>query len=151
MVSTGGFVTRMRVVPQRQAPSHGSFQLSIVTSIDLRYRTVMAELDRARIYRDFARTVNMHVAELEAWLETEESLRVGWTQPGASESVGHAAGRGIVRILRTAEPALEPEDYRLMRKAVGFIRRHRAQEPVNIVTSRWRYSLMNWGHDPLKD
>ena len=37
-----------------------------------------------------------------------------------------------------------------MRKAVGFIRRHRAQEPENMVTSRWRYSLMNWGHDPLK-
>jgi hypothetical protein len=24
------------------------------------------------------------------------------------------------------------------------------QEPANMVTSRWRYSLMNWGHDPLK-
>jgi hypothetical protein len=38
-----------------------------------------------------------------------------------------------------------------MRKVVGFIRRHLAQEPANKVTSRWRYSLMNWGHDPLKD
>jgi hypothetical protein len=34
---------------------------------------------------------------------------------------------------------------------VGFIRRHLAQRPENEVTSRWRYSLMNWGHDPLKD
>jgi hypothetical protein len=38
-----------------------------------------------------------------------------------------------------------------MRKVVGYVRRHRAQEPANIATSRWRYSLMNWGHDPLKD
>ena len=38
-----------------------------------------------------------------------------------------------------------------MRKVVGYVRRHRAQEPANIVTSRWRYALMNWGHDPLKE
>jgi hypothetical protein len=111
----------------------------------------MAALDHDRIYRAFGDAVNMDAAELEAWLETAESRRVGWTRPGESESVGHAAGRHIVRILRMPEAALGPEDYRLMRKAVGFIRRHRAQEPVNIVTSRWRYSLMNWGYDPLND
>jgi len=108
-------------------------------------------LDHDRIYREFGIAVNMDAAELEAWLETAESRRVGWTRPGESESVGHAAGRRIVRILRTAAPELEPEDYWHMRKAVGFIRRHRAQQPENIVTSRWRYSLMNWGYDPLKD
>lgn len=37
-----------------------------------------------------------------------------------------------------------------MCRAIGFVRRHLAQEPANPVTSRWRYSLMNWGHDPLK-
>jgi hypothetical protein len=37
-----------------------------------------------------------------------------------------------------------------MRKVVGYVRRHLAQEPANPATSRWRYSLMNWGHDPLK-
>jgi hypothetical protein len=111
----------------------------------------MAGPDDKRLYSEFARAVNMTAAELEAWLETGESRRVGWTRPGTSESVGHASGRRIVLILRTPEPELEPEDYRHMRKVVGFIRRHRAQEPVNIVTSRWRYSLMNWGYDPLKD
>lgn len=43
------------------------------------------------------------------------------------------------------------EDCAHMRKVVGFIRRHRAQRPDNVATSRWRYSLVNWGHDPLKD
>jgi hypothetical protein len=38
-----------------------------------------------------------------------------------------------------------------MRKVVGYIRRHSAQQPANIYTSRWRYSLMNWGHDPTRD
>jgi hypothetical protein len=110
----------------------------------------MPEPDRAVLYRDFTAAVNMTPAELEAWLETDESRRVGWTRPGESESVGRASGRRILCILRAAEPELGAEDYRHMRKVIGFIRRHRAQEPANIVTSRWRYSLMNWGHDPLK-
>ena len=36
-----------------------------------------------------------------------------------------------------------------MRTVVGYIHRHLAQRPSGDVTdSRWRYSLMNWGHDP---
>jgi Protein of unknown function (DUF3140) len=111
----------------------------------------MARLDRATVYREFGAAVNMTAGELAAWLDTDESRRVGWTRPGESESVGRASGRRIVRILRTAEPELDEEDYRHMRKTVGFVRRHRAQQPANIVTSRWRYALMNWGHDPLKE
>lgn len=93
----------------------------------------------------------MSAAELEEWLAGEESRRVGWTRPGETESVGRAAGREIVRILRVAKSELDEADYRLMRKAAGVIRRHLAQRPENIVTSRWRYALMNWGHDPLQD
>lgn len=104
-------------------------------------------LDRPKIAADFAAAVNMNGEELEAWLETADSKRVGFKRDGG-ESVGHASGRRIVRILRSG-PAGE-EDYLHMRKVVGFVRRHRAQEPANMVTSRWRYSLMNWGHDPLK-
>lgn len=111
----------------------------------------MAALDRTKVYREFHSAVNMSAAELEDWLAGEESGRVGWTRPGAAESIGRAAGRAIVRILRASEPELDEEDYRLMRKAVGVVRRHRAQRPENVVTSRWRYALMNWGHDPLKD
>ena len=111
----------------------------------------MAALDRARVYREFRAAVNMSAAELEAWLEGEESRRVGWTRPGETESVGRASGRHILRILRMAEPELDEADYHQMRKAVGFIRRHLAQQPANVVTSRWRYALMNWGHDPLKE
>ena len=111
----------------------------------------MADPDRAAIRRAFAAAVNMAPDEIEDWLATEESRKVGWTRPGEAESVGRASARQIVRILRTAQPALDDADYRHMRKVVGFVRRHRAQEPANMVTSRWRYSLMNWGHDPLKD
>jgi len=33
---------------------------------------------------------------------------------------------------------------------VGYVHRHMAQRPSgDIEGSRWRKSLMNWGHDPL--
>ena len=39
-----------------------------------------------------------------------------------------------------------------MNKVNGYIKRHKAQVPgSDIAESDWRYSLMNWGHDPLKD
>jgi hypothetical protein len=107
--------------------------------------------DRPVIAAAFARAVNMEADELAAWLATPQSRSVGFRREGAAESVGHAFGRRIVAILKTPEPERTEEDWRHMRKVVGFVRRHRAQEPANAVTSRWRYALMNWGCDPLKD
>jgi hypothetical protein len=106
-------------------------------------------LDKGATYRAFHEAVNMAPAELEHWLETPESRSVGQKKDGADEAIGHASGRRIVEILRTRKAALTEEDYLHMRRVVGYVRRHSAQEPANIVTSRWRYSLMNWGHDPL--
>lgn len=101
----------------------------------------------------FADAVNMSAEELETWLSTAESRAVGWkgTEGKRPESVGHASGRRIVAILRARQSELTDADYAHMRKVVGFVHRHLAQEPANTVTSPWRYSLMNWGHDPLKD
>ena len=110
-------------------------------------------LDRAKVARDFARAVNMSAAELEQWLRSAESRKVGWkgADGAASESIGHASGRHVVRILRKEKGALTDDDYALMRKVVGYVARHSAQRPQNVYTSRWRYSLMNWGHDPMKE
>ena len=108
-------------------------------------------MDKAKIGKEFASAVNMTADELERWLRSEESRRVGFRRDGASESVGHASGRHIVRILGKDETALTADDYAHMRKVVGYVHRHRAQRPENIYTSRWRYSLMNWGHDPTKE
>jgi hypothetical protein len=106
-------------------------------------------LDRSAIRRNFDEAVNMTAAELEEWLATDTSRSVGQKR-GEEESIGHASGRRILAILRAPAASLDDDDYRHMRKVVGFVRRHRAQEPANTVTSRWRWSLMNWGHDPLK-
>lgn len=113
----------------------------------------MKPADLADIRRRFATAVNMSAAELRDWLDTEESRSVGWKGENgkAGESVGHRSGRQIIEILETPAPALSPEDHAHMRKVIGFVARHRAQGPArDKAHSRWRYSLMNWGHDPLK-
>jgi hypothetical protein len=110
------------------------------------------QLDRGKVHREFAAAVNIDADELEQWLETADSRKVGFkgADGTARESVGHASGRRIVEILRKGDDALSADDYAHMRKVVGYIARHSAQRPENIYTSRWRYSLMNWGHDPVK-
>jgi hypothetical protein len=102
--------------------------------------------------REFEALVNMAPKELEDWLETDESKAVG--QKDGGESVGHASGRRIVQLRRARKDELSDDDYAHMRKVVGYIRRHTEQGPPqksDPETSPWRYSLMNWGHDPLKE
>ncbi len=97
---------------------------------------------------DFHEAVNMTAKQLEDWLGTEHSREVGW---GEGESVGHQAGRRIVEIKNKKQADLGADDYAHMRKVVGYVHRHMAQRPSGDVTdTRWRYSLMNWGHDPKK-
>ena len=110
------------------------------------------DLNGERIAAAFRAVVNMTAEELSEWLATDASKAVGWKGPDGSraESVGHASGRRILSILSKSPRERTSEDEAHMRKVVAFVRRHRAQEPANPVTSRWRYSLMNWGHDPLR-
>jgi hypothetical protein len=111
-----------------------------------------AELDRDAIWKDFSEAVNMTPRELEGWLATEDSRSVGWTHDGESEAVGHQEGRRIVEIQHKRKSDLTDDDYAHMRKVVGYVRRHLAQHgpAEDKEHSRWRYSLKNWGHDPLK-
>ncbi|WJK38273.1 DUF3140 domain-containing protein [Solwaraspora sp. WMMA2056] len=107
--------------------------------------------DGAAAYRAFVEAVNMSPGELERWLRTPESKDAGQHSAAGGESVGHASGRRIVDLLRSKREALSDDDYAHMRKVVGYVHRHLAQRPTGDVTdTRWRYSLMNWGHDPLK-
>ncbi|GIF72617.1 DUF3140 domain-containing protein [Asanoa siamensis] len=100
---------------------------------------------------DFGKAVNMTPAELERWLATDDSKAVGQKPSSGGESTGHESGRRIVTLLRTKKSDLTDEDRAHMRKVVGYVKRHSAQRPKGDVTdTTWRYSLMNWGHDPLK-
>ena len=112
----------------------------------------MADDDRDTIRKDFDEAVNMSASQLEEWLDTDESKSVGQRSGGSGESTGHESGRRIVELLHKSEGDLDDDDYAHMRKVHGYVQRHLAQEPAeeDVETSRWRYSLMNWGHDPLE-
>lgn len=109
----------------------------------------MAQDDKAT-YDDFNDAVNMTANELEKFLGSDDSKSVG-QKKGSDESIGHESGRKIVHILKTKKADLSEEDYSHMRKVVSYVHRHSAQRPSGDVSDTpWRYSLMNWGHDPLK-
>ncbi len=109
----------------------------------------MTEDEKDEIYSEFYDCVNMQPKELEEWLDTEDSKSVGDSDEG--ESTGHKSGRRIIDIKRTNKDSLTDNQYEHMRKVVGYVHRHLAQKPSgDIENSDWRYSLMNWGHDPMK-
>jgi hypothetical protein len=88
--------------------------------------------------------------ELEDWLQTDESQSVGRSDNGG-ESKGHESGRKIVEILEKNKSAYTDDDVEHMQRVVSYVHRHQAQKPSgDVEDSTWRYSLLNWGHDPLK-
>ncbi|RUR01122.1 DUF3140 domain-containing protein [Labedella endophytica] len=106
--------------------------------------------DADDIRREFHEAVNMTASELSDWLETDDSKSVGQKDDGG-ESTGHKSGRRIVDLLHTKKDDLSDDDLSHMRKVVGYVSRHTAQRPSGDVSDTpWRYSLMNWGHDPVK-
>ena len=111
----------------------------------------MDEGERAETFKEFGTVVNMTPAVLERWLDTDNSKSVGDTH-GDGESTGHKSGRRIIELRHAKKSDLSDDDYAHMRKVVGYVHRHLAQRPDgDISDTNWRYSLMNWGHDPLKD
>jgi DNA replication initiation complex subunit (GINS family) len=116
---------------------------------------------KTEVYEEFKGSVNMTKTEMEKWLKSKESTSVGIKKGTNSdkkidssgpESTGHESGRMIVKILDKKKPDLSEDDYVHMSRVNAYIKRHIAQKPSkeDVETSRWRYSLMNWGCDPLK-
>ena len=104
------------------------------------------------VYQEFKDLVNMAPKEIEDFLDTEESKTVG-QDSGDGESKGHKSGKRIVEIKHKKKADLTDDDYDHMRKVTSYINRHLSQggPKDDMEHSDWRYSLMNWGHDPKKD
>ncbi len=105
---------------------------------------------RQQVIEEFDEIVNMTPQELEEWLQTDESKSVGQSDEGG-ESIGHESGRRIVEIKRKNKSDYTDDDVEHMKRVNAYVKRHLGQGPKNdIEDSKWRYSLMNWGRDPLK-
>jgi hypothetical protein len=85
------------------------------------------------------------------------------TKPKAGDAVewqtsqGETTGKVVRKVTKTAHVLgkrhddLTAGDIAHMRKVVGYVHRHLAQRPEGDVSETpWRYSLMNWGHDPTR-
>jgi hypothetical protein len=106
--------------------------------------------ERDETLTEFPRAVNLPARALRKWLATDASRAAGQHRDGG-ESTGHASGRRIVGLPHTREADLSDDDLAHMRKVTGYVHRHLAQRPGGDVrVTRWRHSLMNWGHDPLR-
>lgn len=112
----------------------------------------MSSKSRDQIWDEWRDLVNMAPQEIADWLKTDESRSVG-SDDGDGESTGHKSGKRIVEIKRTNKADLTEADWDHMGKVVGYVKRHTAQNGPegDVEQSAWRYSLMNWGHDPLAD
>jgi hypothetical protein len=107
--------------------------------------------DTETVIKEFDDAVNMTDKQLESWLKTEESKSVGQKDDGDDESIGHKSGKRIIDILQKNKADYTDDDISHMRKVVSYVHRHSAQKPDgDIEDTPWRYSLMNWGHDPIK-
>lgn len=107
--------------------------------------------DHQEIYQEFKELVNMGPTAIEHWLETDESQEVGFVRDGANESQGRKSAKKIIEIKRKHKADLTEDDYDHMSKVISYIKRHLAQRPhKDIEETPWRYSLKNWGHEPLQ-
>ena len=100
--------------------------------------------------QDFQDAVNMSASEIKQWLKTDESSSVG-QKDKKGKIKGRKSGKKIVKILNKDSSDYKKKDFKHMKKVVGYVHRHLAQKPSgDIKETPWRYSLMNWGCDPLK-
>lgn len=101
-------------------------------------------------YKKFSELVNMTASELENWLDSDNSKRVG-QDSGDGESIGHKSGKKIIEIIKKKKGDYTNDDFDHMHKVISYISRHTAQKPDgDVEDTNWNYSLKNWGHDYTK-
>ena len=106
--------------------------------------------EQQEILDEFNKAVNMSASELKKWLKTEESHSVGQKNK-KGEIKGRKSGKRIVKILQKDKSDYKKKDFKHMKKVISYVHRHLAQKPSgDIKETPWRYSLMNWGNDPMK-
>ena len=104
-----------------------------------------------QVIKEFRSVVNLKPDQLERWLSMPDSKKVGFKDEVKVGTRGNESGRRILKILTKRRDKYTDEDLRHMQTVVGFVRQHRRDKPPgDVFASNWRYSLMNWGHDPMK-
>ncbi len=112
----------------------------------------MANYDKKEIWEEFQEKQNMTASQLEDWLDTDKSKNAG-KEMDNGETVGHASGRSILKIIRKDKDELTQANWDKINETVGYYHQnlHESQKPSSDVeNSAWYYALKNWGHDALQ-
>jgi hypothetical protein len=100
------------------------------------------------LWQQFHEVVNMTSRELGDWLR--ESSAGQETEP-LPDQAGPVVGRQVLAILGKRRVDLTRDDAEVMTGVVDRIRAQRGEQPSSTAgDTGWRHSLMDLGHDPLK-
>jgi hypothetical protein len=112
-------------------------------------KTVVKTKDQ--LYQEFRGYINMGAGELGKWLDTKESKCID-LEPQDSDILSRKAGERTIKILRKKPFELTKSNYDHMERAIAFFTDKLSERPEGDVTETlWRYTLKNWGYDPLKN
>jgi hypothetical protein len=97
----------------------------------------------------FHQVVNMSSEELRTWLLVDAANEDAF--PAEPDLGLPELGRRVVNVLRKRKVDLTDADLATMREVVDFVEKQQIAPPAaEADNARWRRSLMNVGHDPLK-
>ncbi len=109
------------------------------------------KLNVDQVIKEFRSVVNLKPDQLERWLSMPDSKKLGFKDEVKAGTRGHESGKRILKIMSKRRDKYTEDDLQHMQTVVGFVRQHRREKPPgDVFASNWRYSLMNWGHDPMK-
>ncbi|MDM7922281.1 MAG: DUF3140 domain-containing protein [Pyrinomonadaceae bacterium] len=109
------------------------------------------KINADEVIKEFRSLVNIPAGELERRLATADSKKLGRRDVAQAGIEGQESGRRILKILAKRRNAYTEDDLRHMQAVVSYVRLRRKEKPPgDIFASNWRFSLMNWGHDPMK-
>lgn len=95
--------------------------------------------------RNFRMIVNIDADQLERWLDTPQSKKL--ETMNAATDVGHQ----VQKLLCKRRDKYDADDLKQMQTVIDHVNSRLSKRPKgDIVASNWRFSLMNWGHDPSK-
>lgn len=102
-----------------------------------------------QVVSEFRLIVNISNEQLERWLNTTESQKLYLAD--TAKNANGKNGASVLALLKKRKDKFTEADVDQMQAVVDAIKQRLEKRPKgNIVASNWRYSLMNWGHDPTK-
>ena len=106
---------------------------------------------REDVYAEFRTLINMSPLELEKLLETKTSRALPPETGEPGFDIDKKISRKLIKMLRKRKYMLTKGEYECMDKVINLINNLYCHKPTdNILTSQWRFALMNLGHDPVK-